>query len=299
MNIPKICFVAVLSVVYLHFPLGGQCLPAACNETTMIQPPCAQISHLYSQRNLTTIPAELAYDCLKSVPLHVAEAKQLHDSLVPYLKWQSTFSYVKDPPLDYRMPAYDFWAAFDEIGTKLSRSAYENEWEFGMDLFRTLNNAHDNHLVYVLDIVGKVFTFGRNLSLVSVSKGGHALPEVYVRRALLYLRKKTSLLTQSADDIQEWHHHDSSFPAAVVAIDGHAVGSYLESSMNASSRQDPDAFYNSLFWSSAQNTLTPDGGEQAKGAFGGSGIGQLFYSGPSTSLLFANGILSRLRCADT
>ena len=197
------------------------------------------------------------------------------------------------------MPAYDFWAAFDEIGTKLSRSAYENEWEFGMDLFRTLNNAHDNHLVYVLDIVGKVFTFGRNLSLVSVSKGGHALPEVYVRRALLYLRKKTSLLTQSADDIQEWHHHDSSFPAAVVAIDGHAVGSYLESWMNASWRQDPDAFYNSLFWSSAQNTLTPDGGEQAKGAFGGSGIGQLFYSGPSTSLLFANGILSRLRCADT
>lgn len=84
----------------------------------------------------------------------------------------------------------------------------------------------------------------------------------------------------------------------MVAIDGHAVGSYLENWMNVSWRQDPDAFYNSLFWSAAHNTLVPDGGEQVKGAFGGSGIGQFFYQGPSTSLLFANGILIYLICVD-
>lgn len=85
------------------------------------------------------------------------------------------------------MPAYDFWSAFETIGMKLSKSAYENEWEFGMDLFRTVGNAHDNHFGYILDIIGKVFAFGRNLSLVSVSKDGYALPEVYVHRTILDL----------------------------------------------------------------------------------------------------------------
>lgn len=114
------------------------------------------------------------------MPFHVAEAKELHRSLVPYLEWQTTFSYLKDPPVEYRMPAYDFWAAFDKIGKKVSSAAYPRELDFGMDLFLTFNNVQDTHFGYVLDIVGKAFTFERSISLVSVSKDSGAVPQVYV-----------------------------------------------------------------------------------------------------------------------
>ena len=176
----------MLLLLFTLFSLGAQSLPVHCNATTSGRSPCAKVRDLVSQMNLTTIPAELAYDCLNSVPLHVPEAKELHRSLIPYLKWQTTLSYVRDPPVGYQMPAFDFWPAYDNIGVKLSNAAYLSEWEFGMDMLRTFNNAHDGHFRYILDIVGKVFSFERDLSVVSVSLDGQSLPKVYVHRTALH-----------------------------------------------------------------------------------------------------------------
>jgi hypothetical protein len=97
------------------------------------------------------------------------------------------------------------------------------------------------------------------------------------------------VLTYGADDIQNWSHHNAPFPAAVMAINGRAVSSYLKNWMKVGWRQDPDAFYNSLFWSSAQNTLSTGSDDYVQGLFGGSGIGQFLYAGATTSLLFVNG----------
>lgn len=44
------------------------------------------------------VPAELAYECLNSIPFHQSAAAELLESIKPYLEWQSTTSYVKDPP---------------------------------------------------------------------------------------------------------------------------------------------------------------------------------------------------------
>lgn len=170
----------ILSLLLIFFSLHAYSFPAVCNTTTTIRSPCARVGALLFRTNSTTIPAKLAYDCLSSVPLHVAEATELHRSLVSYLKWQTTISYVKDPPVGYQMPAFDFWPAYDNIGVKLSNAAYTNEWDFGIDVLRTFNNAHDGHFRYILDVVGKVFSFGRNVTLVSVSPDGHALPQIYV-----------------------------------------------------------------------------------------------------------------------
>ena len=186
--------VVLLSLLLTLFSLDVQSLPIADDPTITPRSPCAQASHLVSQTNSTIIPAELAYDCLNSVPLHVAEAKRLHRSLVPYLKWHTTFSYVRDPPVGYQMPAFDFWPAFDNLGMKLANGSYLNEWEFGMDLLQTLNNAHDGHLRYILDVVGKVFSFGRNVTLVSVSLDGQALPQVYVHGTPLLFGQQGLLL---------------------------------------------------------------------------------------------------------
>lgn len=42
--------------------------------------------------------AELAYECLNSIPFNQSAAAALLESMRPYLEWQSTTSYIKDPP---------------------------------------------------------------------------------------------------------------------------------------------------------------------------------------------------------
>lgn len=44
------------------------------------------------------VPAKLAYECLNSIPFNQSAAAELLESMRPYLEWQSTTSYVKDPP---------------------------------------------------------------------------------------------------------------------------------------------------------------------------------------------------------
>ena len=73
-----------------------------------------------------------------------------------------------------------------------------------------------------------------------------------------------------------------------MAINGQAVDLFLDNWMRIGWHQDPDALYNSLFWSAVQNTLSPPGGF-VRGLFGGSGYAQFFYPGPNTEMLFANG----------
>jgi hypothetical protein len=46
-------------------------------------------SWLTSNEAIPTIDAQLAYDCLTSVPLNAAAATDLVTSILPYLQWQS------------------------------------------------------------------------------------------------------------------------------------------------------------------------------------------------------------------
>jgi len=48
-----------------------------------------------------TVPAEIAYECIKSVPFDSKAALDLMDSIRPYLDWQTTLQYVKDPPVEW------------------------------------------------------------------------------------------------------------------------------------------------------------------------------------------------------
>ncbi|KAF7503355.1 hypothetical protein GJ744_003961 [Endocarpon pusillum] len=261
--------VAVVSLLFTLFSLAILPPKLALVSAAITTPkaPCAEIGHLLLHENVTYVPAQLAYNCLSSVPLHVAEAKELHRSLRPYLKWQTTFPYVKDPPAGYQMPAFDFWPAFNNIGVKLSNTAYSSEWEFGIDMLRTFNNVHDSHTRYIMDVVGKAFTFRREVALVSISKDGYSLPLVYIH-----------------DDIQRWLTGDILFPSAVTTINGQAADLVLDSWMRIGPHQDPDAMYNTLFWSAPQNTIRSN-----KGLFGGSGLASFFYPGSQTDIVFANG----------
>lgn len=66
--------------------------------------PCGSVSELVaaftniSPTAIPTVPAQLAYECLNSIPFNQSDAVALLDSIDPYLEWQTTFEYLKDPP---------------------------------------------------------------------------------------------------------------------------------------------------------------------------------------------------------
>jgi hypothetical protein len=56
--------------------------------------PCAVVSSSAAAARIRgvvtpTVEAQLAYDCLNSVPLHTEEAIALVESILPYIEWQS------------------------------------------------------------------------------------------------------------------------------------------------------------------------------------------------------------------
>lgn len=97
--------------------------------------PCAQVSaSVASQKPAATptVPAQLAYDCISSVPFNKSAAVELVNSVKPYIRWQSNTVWLKDPPEEYEekvQEGTDIWAELEEIQAKVESGAYENEFE--------------------------------------------------------------------------------------------------------------------------------------------------------------------------
>src|SRR4051812_30160911 len=78
--------------------------PLQLNARQNASSPCAQVSaSVATQTSVVTptVPAQLACDCITSVPLNKSAALDLIDAIVPYLRWQSTTVFLKDPPEEY------------------------------------------------------------------------------------------------------------------------------------------------------------------------------------------------------
>ncbi|KAI5196320.1 hypothetical protein E4T38_08569 [Aureobasidium subglaciale] len=227
-----------------------------------------------SPKATPTVPAELAYDCLHSIPFNQSAASDLLESMRPYLKWQTTISYLKDPPKDYAdkvQPPYDFWGVFDGIEAKVTAGTYASEYAFGYDLYEAFQQAHDGHFGFTPDSVGSIFTFGRTVSLASVSEDGKSLPVIY-----------------AYGDILAASFGNASFtPSPIVEIDGQNATEYLLNWSQFGSLQDRDALWNNLFYIPAQVSLGTSG--TGTGTFSGSGRGRYAYPGATTTFVFANG----------
>lgn len=69
------------------------------------------------------------------------------DAIRPYLNWQTTIEYLKDPPAEYAekvQPPYDFYAEYERIYSQAKSSdGYPNERAFGWDLYRVFQRSHD------------------------------------------------------------------------------------------------------------------------------------------------------------
>lgn len=127
-----------------------------------------------------SVPASVAYACLKSVPNKPGPALSLVKSLRAYAQWQSTLAWLKDPPESYKIPGVDVIGRLDEIAAKVEANEFESEYDFQREIYLTFSAAHDGHFGFRGD-VSRTFWFQNSLvsDLVSFSTDGKELPKLY------------------------------------------------------------------------------------------------------------------------
>lgn len=127
--------------------------------------------------------AQLAFECLQSVPNKPEPAQALIRSLSAYVQWQSTLPWLKDPPASYMLPPTDITGGLAEIGRTAAAGGYGSEYNFQLAILQLFASAHDGHFNYRGDIF-KAFGFGNALAsdIVSVSRDGREVPRLYHQR---------------------------------------------------------------------------------------------------------------------
>ncbi|KAE9375497.1 hypothetical protein N431DRAFT_463579 [Stipitochalara longipes BDJ] len=240
--------------------------------------PCAIVSQSSKVAAATafyaipTVDAQLAYDCLTSVPLNIAAAVDLVSSILPYLQWQSDLSYLKHPPPGYMEPAIDIHANLTLILNNIKDGNYKNEHEFQTHLFKTFQAVHDGHFRFSPDLLSKVFAFRRPVEIVSVSKDGTGIPKVYTKEDIII------------------YNSGNWTPSALTRINGQQVNIFLEDLAQLGFLQDPDALYNNLMFEMAFDAESIQ--KRYTGMFALAGRFGYFYPGPNTTIEFENGTMN-------
>jgi hypothetical protein len=121
-------------------------------------------------------------------------------SISPYLEFQSTLEYLKNPPPGYLLPGTDLIKGIDELYLKVQNGSYSNEYDFQTEIGNLFMSGHDGHLAYSSDIVSDVMGISRSFDLLSISEDGQQLPKVYMESEcsiiiLFYSRLLTNKVT--------------------------------------------------------------------------------------------------------
>ncbi|POS88014.1 hypothetical protein EPUL_000389 [Erysiphe pulchra] len=259
-----------------------KCLPGSrvvrySEPPQVVEAPCARVSASASAtlknapKATPTVAAQLAYECLTSVPLNHEEAIALVEAILPYVEWQSDLSYLKNPPPGYLMPAVDVKAELNRVLKNIIQGKYANEHAFQMDLFQVFQSVHDGHFRFTPDLLGKTIQFRRPIGIVSVSRDGVEVPKIYIE-----------------SDIKQYANNSIlNMPSAVTKVDGKDVTSFVSELMIRNSQHDPDAQYNMMMYGKAYDARFPEFGY--KGLFSLGSRLSYFYPGPSTTIQFENG----------
>ncbi len=175
------------------------------------------------------------------------------------VEFQSTLTYLKDPPVGWPNEPVDLMAGLDDIAAKVNDGTYTNEFDFENDIAALFITARDGHLAFNGMAYGGAFRWRRNtnIALISASRDGSAVPQVWA--------------------IRDFNASQAGYePSPITQINGQAVQEFLEAEAKLNAYHDPDTRYNALFFmASAENY----------GLF----TSPRFYPGPTTSVTYANG----------
>jgi hypothetical protein len=215
-----------------------------------------------------TVPASTAIDCLLTVPFNATDGLLLLESLKPYLQWQSTLAYLKNPPPDYWREPHDLLGSLQDMIDNINR--YDSQYRFELDLYMRVSLAYDGHLRYTPKLLFDLLAFGRPYTLISVSQDGLKKPKVYYYDELI---KQVTTFQR--------------LPQPIVKIDDHDVDYVMDQTAKWAVSHDLDAAYNQVFFSLSQGALGYMG--NGAGIWAGGGRGQTLYPGDFTTLEWANG----------
>lgn len=126
------------------------------------------------------ISAELARECIKSMPFESKRAVSFVDQIRKWMQFQSTIEILEKPPADYPMPSTDLLGGLDDIQEKAASSKYTSHSEFEDDIQDLFASAFDGHLRIGL-CTRNTFFYKNGPPLVSISSNGTALPEIYLQ----------------------------------------------------------------------------------------------------------------------
>ncbi|KAF2183839.1 hypothetical protein K469DRAFT_727810 [Zopfia rhizophila CBS 207.26] len=230
--------------------------------------PCAEVSVSWAafpaKETAKHVPAKVAYDCLQSVPVdREGDLKQIAE-LKGMLEFHTTSSYLKQDIKHHHDNPVDLFGGLEKIAQAINNGTYKSDYEVQVSISRLLRSGNDFHLGFRPDILG-ILRFFKDTQLVSVSKDGLALPEIFVYSDVLGPRNGTNWAASS-----------------IKTINGKNVTEYLNNIASQASFHDPDARFNQLFPNPA---LASIGRVQAgKGDFA-----QGDYEGEKTVLVFNNG----------
>lgn len=242
-------------------PGSGPTPTAACGHVSSIW----QAQGGVSATATPVAPAPLVYECLNSVPLAKQAALKFIDELEPYLEWQSSTAFLKNPPSDYFYPAYDLFGELARIRASIENDEYANEYAWQADLYVSVfGNAHDGHLVVYPDLLTKASEWARPWALVSISEDGSSLPVVKVYEDVIASPETASIVKE---------------------INGEDAVKYISDWIfKASGNQDKDAAYNSMFYSKAYEAELG-----SQGYFKSGGRVRYVFPGNTTTMTFENG----------
>ncbi|KAJ9664452.1 hypothetical protein H2201_005200 [Coniosporium apollinis] len=221
--------------------------------------PCGLVAEAISssRRRRVYVDAELAYNCLTSVPFDRQNGLDTLEAITRMTQWQSTLALLKNPPSEgYDNPPVDILGEFTGVRQRILDGQYQNEYSFEEDIANDIGRAYDGHFTWDGMAYTGVFRWTRDFdaTLVSVSLDG-AEPRIY---ALSDINSTTTT------------------PSPVTSINGQDAIAFLQNEALQSAYHDPDTRWNSLFF------LGP---AESYGQF----IRPRAYPGPTLELTFENG----------
>ncbi|KAI8715137.1 TSPc domain-containing protein [Fusarium sp. LHS14.1] len=208
----------------LILPLGWPLLVASSSPE-----PCALVTEISNESgsSIVKVPAQLAHECLLSIPFRSDLASEFIQEITKHIQWHSTVDALKDPPATYSSSATDILGGLEKIG----RTSYASHYDFDATISNLLSSANDGHLA-IFPCTLSIFDFClEDAGLVSVSTNGIQAPEVYTLSDSLLLN---STIVQVSP---------------IVSINGKQVNAYLEEIAGPLKSRDPDARYNRVFYS--------------------------------------------------
>ncbi|KAF2734899.1 hypothetical protein EJ04DRAFT_227977 [Polyplosphaeria fusca] len=254
-------------------PTAVEPLPTLFKRDTY-QEPCEEVSASWAAAPADAtapvkVSAQLAMDCLKSVPVDVDGDLKEIEELKELVQFQSTLEYLKKGIPEHH-EGVDVVARLDDIAKGVSDGAYESDFDVQLDLHLLFLSTGDFHFNWYPDI-RDIFVFARQgAQLASFSEDGLKLPELFLQSDLL--------LSMGGN---------SSFkPSAVKTINGQNATEYLYNVSLVVDFHTPDAQYNRLFPN--QPSLASGGDVDGPWA------APVIYDGPETKFGFENGSSSTI-----